>query len=74
MKHSNYLPDELLLEILEYIEHWDTAQRQPSLARFCSVSRQWYDVGIRKLYEAVSLWPSVRVVCAHVLSVCAGAY
>jgi hypothetical protein len=51
MKYSNYLPDELLLEILEYIEHWEPEQRQPSLARFCSVSRQWYDVGIRKLYE-----------------------
>jgi hypothetical protein len=73
MKYANYLPDELLLEILEYIEHWETKQRQPSLARFCCVSRQWYDVGIRKLYEhpylsgrAYELF--VRTCCPSVLA------
>jgi hypothetical protein len=73
MEYANYLPDELLLEILEYIEAWEIKQRQPSLARFCSVSRQWYDVGIRKLYEQPYLTGRayelfVRTCCPSVLA------
>jgi hypothetical protein len=37
-------PDELLLEILAFIGRWETHDKQSTLARFCSVNRQWYDV------------------------------
>lgn len=65
-RYANYLPDELLLEVLHYITQ-DTAS-QPTLASFCRVSWQWYNVGIRKLYEAPVLVGSsydlfVRTVC-----------
>ncbi|KAH4859906.1 hypothetical protein HBI80_096020 [Parastagonospora nodorum] len=72
MSFANYLPDELLLEILEYVEAWETHARQESLARFCCVSRQWYDVGIRKLYESPYLSGRayerfVRTICPSVI-------
>lgn len=72
MSFANYLPDELLLEILEYVEAWETHERQASLARFCCVSRQWYDVGIRKLYESPYLSGRayeffVRTICPSVI-------
>jgi hypothetical protein len=73
MTYASYLPDELLLEILLYIEAWDTLSRQSSLARFVGVNRQWYDVGVSKLYErpylagrAYELF--VRTVCPSVLA------
>ncbi|KAF2021922.1 hypothetical protein BU24DRAFT_417573 [Aaosphaeria arxii CBS 175.79] len=47
---ANYLPDEILLEVLNYFPKG--AESQGQLAKFCSVSRQWYDVGIERLYEA----------------------
>lgn len=73
MEYANYLPDELLLEVLEYIEHWQTQQRQSTLARFCGVNRQWYDVAVRKLYEAPYLSGRayeyfVRTVCPSVIA------
>ncbi|KAH7405751.1 hypothetical protein DE146DRAFT_690543 [Phaeosphaeria sp. MPI-PUGE-AT-0046c] len=73
MEYANYLPDELLLEVLEYIEHWQTKDRQSTLARFCGVNRQWYDVGVRKLYEAPYLSGRayeyfVRTVCPSVIA------
>ena len=37
--HVNYLPDEILLEVLAYIEAWDTREKQATLARFCAVNR-----------------------------------
>ncbi|KAF2109720.1 hypothetical protein BDV96DRAFT_502378 [Lophiotrema nucula] len=49
-RFSNYLPDELLLEILNYIPK--EPKSQGILAKFCLISRQWYDVGIRRLYES----------------------
>jgi hypothetical protein len=72
MSFATYLPDELLLEILEYIEAWEIHERQSSLARFCCVNRQWYDVGIRKLYEAPYLSGRayerfVRTICPSVI-------
>ena len=72
MSFANYLPDELLLEILEYVEAWETHERQASLAGFCCVSRQWYDVGIRKLYESPYLSGRayelfVRTICPSVI-------
>ncbi|KAL5114237.1 hypothetical protein ACEQ8H_007889 [Pleosporales sp. CAS-2024a] len=73
MTFANYLPDELLLEILEYVQAWETHDRQSSLAHFCCVNRQWYDVGIRKLYEAPYLSGAayvnfVRTVCPSVIA------
>lgn len=65
---TNYLPDEILLEVLAYVEAWDTREKQATLARFCAVNRylhlspssfyiltfhrQWYDVAIRPLYAS----------------------
>jgi hypothetical protein len=37
--HANYLPDEILLEVLAYIEAWDTRPKQSTLATFCTVNR-----------------------------------
>ncbi|KAH7126883.1 hypothetical protein B0J11DRAFT_432940 [Dendryphion nanum] len=49
-KFASYLPDELLLEILGYFPKGIESQKP--LAKFCRISRQWYDVGIIRLYEA----------------------
>jgi hypothetical protein len=73
MAFATYLPDELLLEILAYIDQWPTQVRQSTLVRFCGVSRQWYDVGVRKLYESPYLSGKayelfVRTVCPSVLA------
>jgi hypothetical protein len=73
MKYANYLPDELLLDILGFIEQWETNDKQSSLARFCAVNRQWYDVAIRKLYESPYLSGRayelfVRTICPSVLA------
>jgi hypothetical protein len=73
MIYATYLPDELLLEILAYIEAWDTFSRQSSLARFVGVNRQWYDVGVSKLYSSPYLAGRayelfVRTVCPSVLA------
>jgi hypothetical protein len=73
MSYTNYLPDELLLEVLGYIVPWQIQDRQSALVHFCGVNRQWYDIGIRRLYE----WPYlsgkayelfVRTVCPSVLA------
>jgi hypothetical protein len=37
--HANYLPDEILLEVLAYISAWDTRPKQSTLATFCAVNR-----------------------------------
>lgn len=39
LTYTNYLPDEILLEVLAYIEAWDTRERQATLTRFCAVNR-----------------------------------
>lgn len=36
---ASYLPDELLLEVLSYVDHWEPLEKQASLARFCAVNR-----------------------------------
>ncbi|KAH8696848.1 hypothetical protein GQ44DRAFT_666113 [Phaeosphaeriaceae sp. PMI808] len=73
MEYSSYLPDELLLEILALIEQWETLERQQTLARFCKINRQFYDVGIRQLYDSPYLVGRayelfVRTVCPSVLA------
>lgn len=37
--YGNFLPDELLLEILSHFEAWGRLQRQITLARFSAVNR-----------------------------------
>ncbi|KAF2752344.1 hypothetical protein M011DRAFT_415704 [Sporormia fimetaria CBS 119925] len=48
--YATYLPDELLLHVLDYIPR--SPESQPTLASFCLVSRQWYNLAIDRLYEA----------------------
>ena len=43
-----YLPDEIILEILNYISR--TKQAQKTLASCCLLSRQWYDAAVPLLY------------------------
>lgn len=68
-KFANYLPDELLLEVLSYIP--TGRDSQTLLAVFCLVSRQWYDVAVQRLYEAPYLAGRtydlfVRTICPSV--------
>ncbi|KAF2642978.1 hypothetical protein P280DRAFT_446141 [Massarina eburnea CBS 473.64] len=68
-RYANYLPDELLLEILNHIPR--DAENQHGLGTFCAVNRQWYDVGIATLYEAPHLWGAhfdlfVRTLCPSI--------
>ena len=46
---ANHLPDEILLDILDYIPKHQRSQS--TLASLCLVSRQWYNIFIRQLYE-----------------------
>ncbi|KAF1934319.1 uncharacterized protein M421DRAFT_50857 [Didymella exigua CBS 183.55] len=71
--YANYLPDEILLEVITYIEAWDVRSKQATLAHFCAVNRQWYDVAVQRLYEqpylagrAYDLF--VRTICPSVLA------
>lgn len=73
MEFSNYLPDELLLEILKYIERWDTNDKQDALAQFSAVCRQWHNVAIPILYESPYLAGHayelfVRTICPSVIA------
>jgi hypothetical protein len=45
MSYANYLPNELLLEILAHFESWGELERQTTLARFSAVNR--YYVALR---------------------------
>ncbi|KAL6712525.1 hypothetical protein ACN47E_000402 [Coniothyrium glycines] len=72
MQPGNYLPDEILLEVLVFLNGWDVRERQTALARFAAVNRQWYDVAIRPLYESPYLTGSayelfVRTLCPSVM-------
>lgn len=37
--YANYLPDEVLLEVIAYIAAWDARSKQATLAHFCAVNR-----------------------------------
>jgi hypothetical protein len=68
---ANYLPDELLLEVLSYIP--EDPQSQTTLATFCLVNRQWYNTAIERLYKAPHLVGKayerfVRTICPSVLA------
>lgn len=49
-----YLPDEVVLQIIEYVAHGQDAQR--SLASVCLLSRQWYSAGLSYLYRYPDLY------------------
>ncbi|KAI4611530.1 hypothetical protein J4E83_000299 [Alternaria metachromatica] len=71
--YANYLPNELLLEILAYFASWGEIERQTALARFSAVNRQWYDIAVQPLYESPYLSGSaydlfVRTICPSVLA------
>ena len=66
-EYANYLPDELLLEILSDIPT-GSIESQPVFASLCLVSRQWYSVTIERLYEAPYL--SGRAYSLFVRTVC----
>ncbi|KAF2820015.1 hypothetical protein CC86DRAFT_471667 [Ophiobolus disseminans] len=73
MIYANYLPNELLLAVVTFFEHWETNDRQVALARFCAVNRQWYDVAIQQLYDSPHLSGKaydlfVRTICPSVLA------
>ncbi|KAJ5703444.1 hypothetical protein N7493_011833 [Penicillium malachiteum] len=62
MASFSYLPSEIVMQIADYLDDYDmfTApemdhravlkNRQAGMAKFCLVNRQWYAVGISKLY------------------------
>ena len=71
---SVYLPDEILIQILEYVSHQASAQQ--TLSSCCVLSHQWYDVAAPKLYHRPRLYGNnfdlfVRTICpsknAHVI-------
>jgi hypothetical protein len=49
-----YLPDEVVLQILEYVAHDHDAQR--TLASVCLLSRQWHNAGVSYLYRYPDLY------------------
>ncbi|KAF2200722.1 hypothetical protein GQ43DRAFT_449310 [Delitschia confertaspora ATCC 74209] len=64
-----HLPNEILFEILDYIPRGRRSQNH--LWAFCLVSRQWYHIGIARLYEEPFLiGPSydrfVRTICPSI--------
>ncbi|KAJ5608871.1 hypothetical protein N7528_009438 [Penicillium herquei] len=62
MANFAYLPSEILIQIADYLDDYDVCaapgmshravlkNRQAIKANFCLVNRQWYSVGISKLY------------------------
>ncbi|KAF2709825.1 hypothetical protein K504DRAFT_432796 [Pleomassaria siparia CBS 279.74] len=70
-RHANHLPDELLLQILDFIPK--SPANQSTVATFALVSRQWYNVSIPRLYKAPFLYGGsyelfIRTVCPSVLA------
>lgn len=64
-----YLPDEIIIQILEYITRFKDAQR--TLASCCLLSRQWYDAAVPLLYAEPYLYgknfdPFVRTMCPSI--------
>jgi hypothetical protein len=49
-----YLPDEVIIQIIEFLTHDHDAQR--SLASVCLLSRQWYNVAVSYLYRYPDLY------------------
>lgn len=53
-REPTYLPDEVVLQIIEYLAHGHDSQR--SLASICLLSRQWHNAGIGYLYRYPELY------------------
>ncbi|KAF1964674.1 hypothetical protein BU23DRAFT_561734 [Bimuria novae-zelandiae CBS 107.79] len=69
-EYANYLPDELLLQVLDCLPR--SEESQVALAKFVLVSRQWYAVGIGRLYAHPFLVGQrytnfVRTICPSVI-------
>ena len=68
-KEPIYLPDEILVQILEYTSHASSAQK--TLASCCLLSRQWYDAALPLLYRHPRLYGNnydlfVRAICPSI--------
>jgi hypothetical protein len=67
-----HLPNELLVQILEYVSHTTTPQTaQTTLASCCLLSRQWYTCAVPFLYAHPHLYganfdPFVRSICPSI--------
>ena len=64
-----HLPDEIIIQILEYISH--SRHCQPTLASCCLLSHQWYDASVPLLYRHPQLYgknfdPFVRAICPSI--------
>lgn len=64
-----YLPDEIIVHILEYVLPMREAQR--TLASCCLLSHQWYDAAVPLLYQRPHLYgknfdPFARTVCPSI--------
>lgn len=64
-----HLPDEIILQILEYIRHFDGSQK--TLASCCLLSRQWYTASVPLLYRRPYLYgknfdPFLRTMCPSI--------
>ena len=64
-----YLPDEILIHILEYVSHIPSAQQ--TLASCCKISHQWYDNTVPLLYRHPQLHGKnfdlfVRTICPSI--------
>ena len=67
-----YLPDEIILQILDYIGHnEDVKESQYTLASCCLLSHQWYDAAIPLLYARPYIYgknfdPFVKAICPSI--------
>ncbi|KAK4539836.1 hypothetical protein LTR36_010297 [Oleoguttula mirabilis] len=64
-----YLPDEIIIQILEYTTRLPTSQR--TLASCCLLAHQWYDAAVPLLYAQPYLYgknfdPFVRTMCPSI--------
>lgn len=64
-----YLPDEIIIQILEYLAH--TRESQRTLASVCRLSHQWYSAAVPFLYERPNLYgknfePFCRAICPSI--------
>lgn len=64
-----HLPDEILIQILDYVAH--SSQYQTTLASCCRLSRQWFSVAVSELYRRPILYgnkfdPFVKAICPSI--------
>ncbi|EMC98130.1 hypothetical protein BAUCODRAFT_121027 [Baudoinia panamericana UAMH 10762] len=66
-----YLPDEILIQILNYISHLPTPLSQPTFAACALLSHQWHNASTPYLYAHPRLYggnydPFVRAICPSI--------